>query len=154
MKHRVVTIILLAGLLLGGCSAFKRGSGSGDEDGMGEGNIPLAEAGRELKDVNFDFDAATLDEVGQAALRENAQWLLDNPNVRVNVEGHCDERGTNEYNVALGQKRAQEVIVFLQAAGVPSSRMNEISYGSEIPLDPGHDDAAWAKNRRVHFTRR
>ncbi len=154
MNQRALALIITIALLLSGCSAFKKGSGSGDEDGLGEGNIPIAEAGRELKDVNFDFDAASLDEVGQAALRENAQWLLDNPNVRVNVEGHCDERGTNEYNVALGQKRARQVIEFLQSLGVPPSRMTEISYGSEIPLDSGHDDAAWAKNRRVHFSRR
>ncbi|MCC6219712.1 MAG: peptidoglycan-associated lipoprotein Pal [Deltaproteobacteria bacterium] len=129
----------------------KGGVGGADGSGMGDGNIPLAEAGKELGDVNFDFDSSSLDDSAQGVLSSNARWLHDNPNVQVVVEGHCDERGTAEYNMALGERRAHSVKEYLNSLGVKSDRLSTISYGEELPLDSGHDEGAWAKNRRAHF---
>jgi peptidoglycan-associated lipoprotein len=134
-------------------SSGKGGSGSPDDyDSLGEGNIPIAEAGSELKDVNFDYDSATLSAAARSDLKDNSQWLLDNPEQKVVVEGHCDERGTAEYNLALGLRRAQSVKDFLRSSGVRSSQMTTQSYGEELPLDPSSNEAAWAKNRRAHFS--
>jgi len=105
-----------------------------------------------LEDIHFDFDKSTLGPEGQEILKRNADWLKKNPSVMVEVEGHCDERGTTEYNLALGDRRARSAKDFLVNLGISSSRMRTISYGKEMPLDPGHTEAAWAKNRRAHFT--
>ena len=149
---RGVRFLLVAGLCLSlsACSLFKSGKGTGTEGG-GEGNIPVAEAGSELKDVNFDYDSASLEMTAKDVLRANSQYLLDNPGKSVTVEGHCDERGTNEYNMALGMRRAETVVEYLRSLGVEESRMGRVSYGEEIPLNPGHDESAWSQNRRAHF---
>ncbi|GIX45065.1 MAG: hypothetical protein KatS3mg130_1473 [Candidatus Sumerlaea sp.] len=105
----------------------------------------------ELKRIYFEFDSAELLEPAKAQLRENAQWLKANPGVHVQIEGHCDERGTPEYNYALGQRRADAARMFLVREGVEPGRLHTISYGAERPDDPGHDEMAWAKNRRVQF---
>jgi peptidoglycan-associated lipoprotein len=101
--------------------------------------------------VFFDFDSYTLREDGRAALDANARLLRDNADVRVVIEGHCDERGTAEYNQALGERRAQSARDYLTAAGISAGRLQVVSYGKERPFDQGHDEAAWAKNRRAHF---
>ena len=85
-------------------------------------------------------------------LRRNADWLRNNGSVVVEIEGHCDERGTIEYNLALGDRRARSAKDFLVNLGIAAARLRTISYGKEMPLDPGHSEAAWAKNRRDHFT--
>ena len=103
------------------------------------------------EDVYFAFNRADLSSVAQDALNRKILWLLDNPGVQVVVEGHCDERGTNEFNMLLGEKRAGNVKTFLIGLGVDSERLLTISYGEELPVDPGHNEEAWAKNRRVHF---
>lgn len=103
----------------------------------------------ELKAVHFDFDEATLTPQAQEQLKRNAEWLRENSNTRVTVEGHCDERGTNEYNLGLGERRARSVQNYLRALGVEASRMESISYGEERPAELGSNEAAWAKNRRV-----
>ncbi|MCB0358406.1 MAG: peptidoglycan-associated lipoprotein Pal [Bdellovibrionales bacterium] len=140
-------------LLLAACSkSGSGGTGMGSaDDGMGEGNIPLAQPGQELADVNFAFDSSELNGGAQSTLRDNGQWLMDNPGKRVVIEGHCDERGTNEYNMALGERRARSVYQFLRSLGVQSEQLSTISYGEELPLDPRSNEAAWAKNRRAHF---
>jgi peptidoglycan-associated lipoprotein len=102
-------------------------------------------------DVHFDFDSDTLNMDAQDLLKDKAQWLMDNPDAHIVIEGNCDERGTNAYNLALGDRRAQAVKNFLVTLGVSSTRLTTISYGEERPLDPAHNEAAWAKNRRVHF---
>ncbi len=102
-----------------------------------------------LEPVLFEFDQWSLREDQKEVMAKNAEWLKANPNTKVRLEGHCDERGTAEYNLALGQKRADAVKGFLEGLGISSQRMNTISYGEERPLDPGHDEAAWVKNRRV-----
>jgi peptidoglycan-associated lipoprotein len=102
-------------------------------------------------DVHFEFDSDTLSMDDQETLQDKAQWLMNNPNARVVIEGHCDERGTNAYNLALGDRRAISAKNFLVALGISPTRLTTISYGEERPLDPGHNEAAWAKNRRAHF---
>jgi peptidoglycan-associated lipoprotein len=103
-------------------------------------------------DIHFDFDSSTLTPEAQEILKKKAQWLQDNPDKKTTVEGNCDERGTNAYNLALGDRRAASAKAFLVDLGISASRITTISYGEERPIDPGHNEAAWAKNRRDHFT--
>ncbi len=114
-------------------------------------NIPLVEEGMELRDVNFAFDSAELTPSTREVLRQNAEWLKENPEASVVIEGHCDERGTREYNLALGQRRAQSVYDFMRSLGIQASRIDTVSYGEDQPLDPRSTEAAWEKNRRAHF---
>jgi peptidoglycan-associated lipoprotein len=104
-----------------------------------------------LKPVFFDYDSAELEAPGQAALTENAMVLKRYPSWAVTIEGHCDERGTAEYNLALGERRAVAARTYLVSLGIPADRLRTVSYGKEFPFDPGHDDPAYAKNRRAHF---
>jgi peptidoglycan-associated lipoprotein len=104
-----------------------------------------------LKPVFFDYDSADLAPAAQAALAENAAVLKKYPDWTVTIEGHCDERGTAEYNLALGERRAVTARAYLVSLGIPADRLRTVSYGKEFPFDPGHDDAAYAKNRRAHF---
>lgn len=101
------------------------------------------------ENIHFDFDDATLTEQAQELLNQKAMWLQNNPDANVTIEGHCDERGTNAYNMALGERRAESVKAFLVNLGISDTRMTTISYGEEKPIDPGHNEDAWAKNRRV-----
>jgi peptidoglycan-associated lipoprotein len=103
------------------------------------------------EDVYFDFDDAALRADAKATLKDKADYMKANPGVAVTIEGHCDERGTEAYNLALGERRAQSIKTFMVNAGIDKARLNTISYGKEKPLDPGHNEAAWAKNRRGHF---
>jgi len=102
-------------------------------------------------DVHFDFDSAVLTTEAQGVLNEKRQWLLSNSEGQVIIEGHCDERGTNAYNLALGDRRAQSAKNFLVKSGISDFRLSTVSYGEERPVDPGHTEAAWARNRRAHF---
>lgn len=101
--------------------------------------------------VYFAFDDSSLDQQAQEVLREKAVWLRDNPDASVIIEGHTDERGTNAYNLALGERRAESVKNFLVNLGVDASRLTTISYGEERPIAFGQTEAAWAQNRRVAF---
>jgi peptidoglycan-associated lipoprotein len=103
------------------------------------------------EDVHFAYDQFDLDSEARAILERKATWLTTNANVRVQIEGHCDERGTNAYNLALGERRANAARQYLTVLGVSAARMSTISYGEERPLDPGHTEDAWAQNRRAHF---
>ena len=105
----------------------------------------------ENQNILFDYDSAVLSAEARQLLKKKAQWLEANPGVNVVIQGHCDERGTTEYNLALGEQRAIAVKNFLMNMGILGSRMVTISYGEEKPLDPGHNEEAWRKNRRVHF---
>ena len=105
----------------------------------------------ENDDVHFNFDDATLTSEAVEILNQKVAYLRDNPGVSVTVEGHCDERGTAEYNMALGERRAQSIVSFLVNAGISADKLKAVSYGKEKPIDPGHNEAAWAKNRRGHF---
>lgn len=101
--------------------------------------------------VPFAFDSATLSPMAQEILKRKSAWLNDNPGVFVTIEGHTDERGTAEYNMALGERRAESARAFLVDLGVSSSRLSTVSFGEERPLDPGSNEEAWAKNRRAQF---
>jgi peptidoglycan-associated lipoprotein len=117
-------------------------------DALRRGEIP---AGGPLKDVNFDFDSAALSEPARATLRANADWLKANPTARVQIEGHCDERGTAEYNMALGAKRAQAALDYLTTLGIAGNRLSTLSYGEEIPVCKEKTEECWARNRRARF---
>lgn len=124
---------------------------------------PLAEdtlASRSLDDLNrdsplrpvfFQVDSAELDEAGRAVVSANAEILKKNPTWIVTIEGHCDERGSAEYNLALGDRRAVAARTYLVSLGIAPNRVRTVSYGKEFPFDAGHTDEAWSKNRRGHF---
>lgn len=103
------------------------------------------------EDVFFEFDSSALSQEAQSVLGEKAEYLRNNPDVSVIVEGHCDERGTNEYNLGLGDRRATSAKTYLVDLGIAESRLTTTSYGEERPVDTGHNEEAWAKNRRAHF---
>ena len=104
-----------------------------------------------VSDINFDFDKSNIRPDAREILKTNADVFLKNSASAIVIEGYCDERGTAEYNMALGQRRAQETKKYLGNLGIKESRMKTISYGEERPLDPGHNEEAWDKNRRAHF---
>jgi len=119
---------------------------------LSEQPLSLEEQARAaLKDVHFDFDSAELSEENKQLLVENSKWLEQHPEVKLTIEGHCDERGSTEYNLALGERRAKAVRDYLVSLGVDHSRLNIVSFGESMPLLPGHNEEAWAKNRRAHF---
>lgn len=105
----------------------------------------------ENQDIYFEFDSIRLAPDAQEILTRKADWLRANPAATITIEGHCDNRGTNEYNLALGEGRAQSAKAFLVDLGIDSSRLNTISYGEERPLDNAQTEEAWSKNRRDHF---
>ncbi len=104
-----------------------------------------------LKPVFFALDSADIDPPAKGVLDADAAVLKQNGSWVVTVEGHCDERGTAEYNLALGDRRAAAAVAYLRSLGIPADRLKTVSYGKEFPFDPGHDDGAWSKNRRAHF---
>ena len=112
-------------------------------DASGEGG-PLA-------DVYFDYDQARLGDQARAILERHALWLQNHRSAKVAIEGHCDERGTVDYNLALGEQRARATRDYLMSLGVTGDRLTTVSYGKERPLDSASHEAAWAKNRRSHF---
>ncbi len=124
-------------------------------------DIPLAEqpddtiyvepGSHVFSDVHFAFDRYNILSEDEATLQRIAEWLRDNDMVRVMIEGHCDERGTNEYNMALGEQRALAARRYLIGLGIGSERLGTISYGEEQPMDPRSTEDAWSKNRRAHF---
>jgi peptidoglycan-associated lipoprotein len=116
-----------------------------------EGKSPVTAASSPLKDVFFEYDRYDLTSDARTTLRANADWLKSNSSVRVEIEGHCDERGTNEYNLALGAKRAQAAREFLSTLGIPADRLSTISYGEEIPLCREQSESCWKQNRRARF---
>ena len=103
------------------------------------------------EDIYFEFDSAVLVQEARDVLKRKAEWLQNNPNVSVIVEGHTDNRGTVAYNIALGERRAESAMSFLVDLGVPVSKLTSVSYGKEKPVDSGQNETSWAKNRRVHF---
>jgi peptidoglycan-associated lipoprotein len=124
---------------------------------------PVAEdeiSGKSLDDLNrdsplqpvfFELDSSTISGAGQSALQNNASIMKKYPGWQITIEGHCDERGTPEYNLGLGERRAVAARDYLVSLGVPADRVRTVSYGKEFPFDPGHDESAWSKNRRAHF---
>jgi peptidoglycan-associated lipoprotein len=162
----VLTIIVLAGA---GCSSKKSEAGAGAGAGSGQGGVgqqgmggsdSLSQlqkgtlgAGEQgpLSDIHFDYNDAVVRTQDGEILKRNADWLQKNPETRVQIEGHCDDRGSEEYNLALGAKRAQAAKDYLATLGVDASRLSTISYGKELPLCSDQTDDCWAQNRRDHF---
>jgi len=110
-----------------------------------------AKAKIEFEDIHFAFDKATIEPGARTILKKLGDWMLQNKKNTLLIEGHCDERGTVEYNLALGQRRADAAMKYLVDLGVDKANISTISYGKERPLDPGHSEEAWAKNRRDNF---
>lgn len=124
---------------------------STDTPGDEPGDTPAA---AELTDVFFDYDKYNLRADARSTLESNAQFLLADPSIGLTLEGHCDERGTVEYNLALGERRAQSVKDYLVEFGIDPSRLMTVSYGEERPFALGHNESSWSQNRRVHFVKR
>jgi peptidoglycan-associated lipoprotein len=118
-----------------------------------EMNLSLDEINKNspFQPVFFALDSYVVDGTGQTALNADAAILKKNPSWVITIEGHCDERGTAEYNLALGEKRALAAKTYLVSLGIPADRLRTVSYGKEFPFDPGHDEGAWSQNRRAHF---
>ena len=121
------------------------------EDGIRSGNIDEINRNSPLKPVFFDYDSADLSPAAKSALDENAGVLKKYGTWVLTIEGHCDERGTPEYNLALGERRAVAARTHLVSLGVSADRLRTVSYGKEFPFDAGHDEASFSKNRRAHF---
>ncbi len=163
----VVTLCAMLGLV--GCSSKQpttgaEGAGGAGgpaglgEEGLGKSSLEQLQkgtlgsgAGGPLTDIHFDYDEFTVRPQDGEILRANAAWLGAHPANRVQVEGHCDERGSEEYNIALGAKRAQAAKEYLSTLGVSVERISTISYGKELALCTEHDESCWAQNRRAHF---
>jgi peptidoglycan-associated lipoprotein len=120
-------------------------------DALERGESTATPASSPLKDVYFDFDSYTLRADARENLKANGEWLKANPTAQVQIEGHCDERGTTEYNLALGSKRAQRVKDYLVTLGTAADRLSTISYGEEVPVCREQSDECWQKNRRARF---
>jgi peptidoglycan-associated lipoprotein len=131
--------------------AKESNTGSSSLKDLQEGKSPVTPASSPLKDVFYDFDRYDLSADARTTLRANADWLKANPNARVEIEGHCDDRGTNEYNLALGAKRAQSAREYLTTLGIAAGRLSTISYGEEIPVCKEQSESCWRQNRRARF---
>jgi peptidoglycan-associated lipoprotein len=160
----LAALVLMMGVALvnqEGCSRKPKGAGEemvGAEKGRKVRRRPVGEDEYARRGVSplqtayFDFDKADIRPEMRTVLQRNAEWLRRNPRVKVSIEGHCDERGTEEYNMALGQRRAEAAKNYLVSLGISSNRLSTISYGEERPADTGHSETAWAKNRRAEFS--
>jgi peptidoglycan-associated lipoprotein len=139
-------------------TTYGSGAGGAGETGLTEGSSLDRykrglgpEEGGVLKDVHFAYDSYELDGEARDVLAANAEWLKDNSRARTEIEGHCDERGTVEYNLALGARRAKAVKDYLTTLGISGDRLSTISYGEELPLCREQSESCYARNRRVHF---
>jgi peptidoglycan-associated lipoprotein len=121
------------------------------EDAISAASLDELNKNSPLKPVFYELDSSDLSTMSQKTLDDNAALLKRYPSWAVTVEGHCDERGTAEYNLALGERRAITARAYLVSLGIPANRVRTVSYGKEFPFDPGHDETAFAKNRRAHF---
>ncbi|MBN21000.1 MAG: peptidoglycan-associated lipoprotein [Bdellovibrionaceae bacterium] len=148
-------LAVTAALTLAGCSSTKKKTEDETPDAYGaDTNTGLTSdngSAMGLETVNFPYDSDTLTTDAKAKLRGNVQILKDKPGLSIQVEGHCDENGGIQYNIALGERRASKVKEFLTNNGISANRVDTISYGKERPLDPSSNEAAWARNRRANF---
>lgn len=169
----IMSVALLLSLCLGGCSTFKKFTTDKEYDDhikqaqmaaiKGE-NIPLERPAKDIifaepsgeekvifSDIPFDYDSYRLKKGTASALEKVATWLKKHRNVRLMIEGHCDERGSRKYNLILGEQRALGVRRYLTGLGISPLRLYTITYGEDKPVDTGHNEKAWAKNRRAHL---
>lgn len=121
------------------------------EDAVGAKSLDDLNRDSPLKPVFFELDSADLNGTAQSTLQANAGVMKQFGTWQITIEGHCDERGTAEYNLALGERRALAARDYLVSLGIGASRVRTVSYGKEFPFDPAHDEGAWSKNRRAHF---
>ncbi len=121
------------------------------DDAIGSKSLDDLNRDSPLKPLFFDLDSSEVSTDGQQTLQANAAVLKKYPAWQVTIEGHCDERGTAEYNLALGERRALSAKTYLVSLGIPADKVRTVSYGKEFPFDAAHDDGAWSKNRRAHF---
>jgi peptidoglycan-associated lipoprotein len=167
-KHLVVS--LLIAFAMAGCAgeqAVKPSTTGGGEQGAGAQTAPAAgtagPSARELSAqkraellaqhrVHFAFDSSAIDDDARAIIEAHASYLVDNPSINVTLQGNCDERGTREYNLALGERRAQSVEKMMKVLGVAGSRIKTVSYGEEKPLCEEHNESCWRQNRRVDIS--
>lgn len=163
----VLTVVVLALTLGAGCSRPKKSDADGADSAAGAGqdatpaisdkdisSDPMGSDSGKINGLNtvfFDYDKAALTSDARSKLSSNATWIKNNPNYTIQIEGHTDERGSVEYNLALGERRAKSVKSYLEGLGVASARMTIISYGEEKPLVSGDSESAWSKNRRANF---
>ncbi|OEJ68664.1 peptidoglycan-associated lipoprotein Pal [Magnetovibrio blakemorei] len=155
MRFKIVSLIAVAGVVAACGTAPTSETASTSGDGSATTSQPKIMPGSadDLRvnvgdRVFFAFDRYELTAEARATLQKQAAWMLANSNVNVTIEGHCDERGTREYNLALGDRRANAAADYLMTLNVPSTRISTISYGKERPVDPASTEAAWAQNRR------
>lgn len=158
---KLMTMTIIMSLALVGCSSnSKKKSGSASDSVVDDSamNNPLELNGSSdqstaggLQTIYFGFDSSSLSSAGRMTLESNAAYLKDNSDIDIQVEGHCDERGGEQYNLALGERRARAIKDYLVALGVESGRVSIISFGKTTPLEFGHDESAWSKNRRGNF---
>jgi peptidoglycan-associated lipoprotein len=160
----LLSAFLVVSLSITGCASKKKDGAQGGEDSKTakdasdaagltlelNGDSDSGKAGA-LKTVNFDYDSSDITASAKDTLNANAEFLKANTTVKVQVEGHADERGGAQYNMALGDKRARAIVDFLASLGVDAGRMSHVSYGKERPLELGHDESSWSKNRRGNF---
>jgi peptidoglycan-associated lipoprotein len=121
------------------------------EDAIASASLDDLNRNSPLQPLFFELDSSDVNAAGQATLNANATLLKKYPSWTITIEGHCDERGTAEYNLALGERRAIAARAYLVSLGISADRLRTVSYGKEFPFDPGHDESAYAKNRRAHF---
>lgn len=124
------------------------------EKALQEAKIAAAKQRFLNQNIHFEYDSSALTSMAKMILKEKAAWLNENPNAAVTIQGHCDERGTTEYNLALGERRAIAAQNYLVDLGISSSRLSTVSFGEERPLDPANNESAWRKNRRAQFVLR
>lgn len=149
MRFKILSLVAVVALVAA-CATPTTESGAGTGDGTYTGPGSQADLVANVGDrVQFCFDCYDLTPEARATLQKQAAWMKTNSNVKVVIEGHCDERGTREYNLALGHRRANAVYDYLTSLGVSANRMATISYGKERPENPGSDETAWAANRRA-----
>ena len=138
----MIALVVMLGLVAGvGCQQQRKPKSASETKVKG------------LNRIHFDFDRSDIKSEYRKTMDDNASWLKSNRDVNVTVEGHCDERGTEEYNMALGHRRASSAKSYLTSMGVEGSRLRTVSYGEERPLENCHNESCWWKNRRAEFTR-
>jgi len=162
---RIAALAVLGIVLAAGCSSKSKmsnvpteGQGTGIGEKTDQSSLTQLQTGElgankggPLTDIHFEYNAYTIEPQDGSILKQNASWLSGHPQARVQIEGHCDERGSEEYNIALGARRAQAAKDYLETLGVSSGRMSTISYGKELPLCTEQNESCWADNRRDHF---
>lgn len=154
MPLKTLISLFAALVLLAGCETASEGSGSATGGGQQTASATAGGPGQIASDrVFFEYDRADLKPQARSTVETWAAWLRENPSSRVTIEGHADERGTREYNLALGERRAQSAKNYLVALGINPNRVRIISYGKERPAVPGHTESAWSKNRRSVLAR-